>query len=130
MLDKVRFYRRTRFSEHAMIRIASELVRPALKFVSPDVQPPIPWYRVIASSGVISSRGPGTSGADVQRQELEAEGVEVSAGRMGDLRVDMKQYGWFPAPGTVDTGVDLDEGEADAGGAMSEDDGDQPEEQE
>jgi len=92
-------------------------------------KPPIPWYRVIASSGVISSRGPGTSGADVQRQELEAEGVEVSVGRMGDLRVDMRRYGWFPAPGTVDTGVDLDEGEADAGGATSEDDDDQREEQ-
>ena len=95
----------------------------ALKFVSPDVQPPIPWYRVIASSGTISSRGPGTSGADNQRQELEAEGIEVSVGRTGDMRVDMKRYGWFPAPGTIETGVDLDASDDD--GAIDEQYGDQ-----
>ena len=77
------------------------------------MQPPIPWYRVIASSGTISSRGPGTSGADDQRQELEAEGIEVNVGRMGDMRVDMKRYGWFPAPGTIDTGDDLHESDGE-----------------
>ena len=77
------------------------------------MQPPIPWYRVIASSGTISSRGPGTSGADDQRQELEAEGIEVSVGRMGDMRVDMKRYGWFPTPGTIDTGDDLHESDGE-----------------
>ncbi|TFY61390.1 hypothetical protein EVJ58_g4537 [Rhodofomes roseus] len=109
----------------------SRHVGQALKFVSPDVQPPIPWYRVIASSGMISSRGPGTTGADRQRQELEAEGIEVNVGRMGDLRVDLRRYGWFPAPGTVDTDVELNEdGEADvdASEATSEDGGDSEEE--
>ncbi|EPS94653.1 DNA binding methylated-DNA--cysteine S-methyltransferase [Fomitopsis schrenkii] len=98
----------------------SRHVGQALKFVSSDVQPPIPWYRVISSSGTISSRGPGTSGADNQRQELEAEGTEVSVGRTGDMRVDLKRYGWFPAPGTVDTGVDLHESEDDFGEATDD----------
>ncbi|CCM05235.1 uncharacterized protein FIBRA_07445 [Fibroporia radiculosa] len=82
----------------------SRHVGQALKFVSPDVNPPIPWYRVLAASGTISSRGPGTDGANRQRQELEAEGIEVTAGRTGEMRVDLRRYGWFPAIGTVDTG--------------------------
>jgi methylated-DNA-protein-cysteine methyltransferase-like protein len=28
---------------------------------------------------------------------LEAEGVEVTTGRTGEMRVDLAQYGWFPA---------------------------------
>jgi len=80
----------------------SRHVGQALKFVSPDVNPPLPWYRVISSSGTISSRGPGTEGADRQRQALEAEGVEVTTTRGGELRVDLRQWGWFPAVGTVD----------------------------
>lgn len=107
MSDKVRFYY-SHLSRKPYL-LPYHCLCLALKFVSPDVQPPIPWYRVISSSGAISSRGPGTSGADNQRQELEAEGVEVSVGRMGDMRVDMKRYGWFPAPGTIDTGVDMHE---------------------
>ncbi|KZT64527.1 hypothetical protein DAEQUDRAFT_759881 [Daedalea quercina L-15889] len=105
----------------------SRHVGQALKFVSPDVQPPIPWYRVVSSSGAISSRGPGTSGADVQRQELEAEGVEVGVGRMGDMRVDLRRFGWFPAPGTVDIGGDgaagdeAGTGEPEASGSDGED---------
>ena len=121
MSDRVRFY----YSHPSRQLPLSQPYRSclALKFVSPDVQPPIPWYRVIASSGTISSRGPGTSGADNQRQELEAEGIEVSVGRTGDMRVDMKRYGWFPAAGTIDTGVDLDgSGDDDA---IDEQDGDQ-----
>lgn len=106
MSGKVRF-----FASHSCNSI-SPYVCAALKFVPPDVQPPIPWYRVISSSGTISSRGPGTSGADNQRQELEAEGIEVSVGRMGDMRVDLKRYGWFPAPGTLHENED-DSSEAD-----------------
>ncbi|TFK45756.1 DNA binding methylated-DNA-cysteine S-methyltransferase [Heliocybe sulcata] len=85
----------------------SRHVGQALKFISPAVQPPIPWQRVISSAGTISSRGPGTSGAELQRQELEAEGVEVTQTRGGELKVDFGRWGWFPAPGTVDTGVQL-----------------------
>jgi methylated-DNA-protein-cysteine methyltransferase-like protein len=75
----------------------------ALKFLGPqDPANPIPWQRVLSSSGAISSRGPGTNGADLQRQALEAEGVEVTRGRTGDLRVDLHQFGWFPEPGTIE----------------------------
>jgi len=85
----------------------SRHVGQALKFLSPTVQPPVPWYRVVSSAGTISSRGPGTNGAELQRQELEAEGVEVAQTRGGELKVDFGRWGWFPAPGTVDTGVEV-----------------------
>ncbi|KAI0643529.1 hypothetical protein C8Q79DRAFT_1012806 [Trametes meyenii] len=84
----------------------------ALKFVSPDVNPPIPWQRVLAASGVISSRGPGTNGAARQRDALIAEGVEVDTTRAGEFKVDLRTYGWFPAVGTIDTGVQIEEDEA------------------
>ncbi|KIN93301.1 hypothetical protein M404DRAFT_171485 [Pisolithus tinctorius Marx 270] len=85
----------------------SRLVGQALKFLSRDVEPPVPWQRVISSAGTISSRGPGTNGAQIQREALEAEGVEVVVGRTGELRVDLARWGWFPAPGTVDIGLPL-----------------------
>lgn len=68
----------------------------ALKWLPPDVDPPVPWQRVIASSGTISPRGPGTDGAQRQRDALEAEGVEVTDSRVGGFRVDLRAYGWFP----------------------------------
>lgn len=77
----------------------------------------MPWQRVVASNGTISSRGPGTNGAQRQKEALEAEGVEVTVSRAGEFRVDLGAWGWFPAPGTVDTGVqvvDPDEAESDA----------------
>jgi len=77
----------------------SRHVGQALKFLSPGVNPPVPWYRVIGSSGAISSRGPGTQGAARQRDELVAEGVEVLTGRTGEMKVDFREYGWFPEPG-------------------------------
>ncbi|KAI6011949.1 hypothetical protein EDC04DRAFT_2762507 [Pisolithus marmoratus] len=83
----------------------SRHVGQALKFLSPDVEPPVPWQRVLSSAGTISSRGPGTDGAQRQRDVLEAEGVEVVVGRTGELRVDLARWGWFPAPGTVDIGL-------------------------
>ncbi|KIL00153.1 hypothetical protein PAXRUDRAFT_821942 [Paxillus rubicundulus Ve08.2h10] len=58
----------------------SRHVGQALKFLSPDVAPPVPWHRVISAAGTISSRGPGTDGAHRQREALEAEGVEVTDG--------------------------------------------------
>jgi methylated-DNA-protein-cysteine methyltransferase related protein len=75
----------------------------------------VPWYRVVSSSGAISSRGPGTSGAQHQKDALEAEGVEVAVGRTGEFRVDFGAWGWFPEVGTVDIGVALhEEAEEDA----------------
>ncbi|KIY49683.1 MGMT family protein [Fistulina hepatica ATCC 64428] len=73
----------------------SRHVGQALKFLGPDTD--IPWHRVISSTGTISSRGPGTGGAQRQREALEAEGVEVQAGRSGELRIDLRTWGWFPA---------------------------------
>ncbi|EIM84700.1 uncharacterized protein STEHIDRAFT_60548 [Stereum hirsutum FP-91666 SS1] len=74
----------------------SRHVGQALKFLSPDTNPPVPWQRVVSSSGAISSRGPGTDGAQRQKDALEAEGVDVRAGRTGELNVLLKECGWFP----------------------------------
>ncbi|KAM6489148.1 MGMT family protein, partial [Amanita muscaria] len=74
----------------------SRHVGQALKFLSPNLNPPVPWHRVINSAGTISSRGPGTDGAQRQRDALEAEGVEVTAGRTGEMRIDLNTWGWFP----------------------------------
>ncbi|KAH9970658.1 MGMT family protein [Russula compacta] len=88
----------------------SRHVGQALKYLSPtaaaaaaaDPDPPVPWQRVISSAGKISSRGPGTDGAQRQREALEDEDVEVRVGRANDeLLVDLAAYGWFPAAGTV-----------------------------
>jgi methylated-DNA-protein-cysteine methyltransferase-like protein len=46
----------------------------------------LPWHRVIGSSGAISLKG---SGADLQRQLLEAEGIEFGASN----RIDLDKYG-------------------------------------
>ena len=37
-----------------------------------------------------------SGGAQRQRLALEAEGVEVTVGRTGELRVSFQEYGWFP----------------------------------
>jgi len=93
----------------------------ALKWTS-EPNPPIPWQRVIGSSGTISSRGPGTNGAQRQREALEAEGVEVTVGRTGEFRVDLHTYGWFPAsvqlPQTQN--VNADEGQENRNDADAE----------
>ena len=77
----------------------------ALKFLSPAADPPVPWQRVVSSAGKISSRGPGTDGAQLQREALEAEDVEVRVSRMNELLVDLAAYGWFPVPGTTGLGA-------------------------
>lgn len=106
-------HRRTHQSE----RTASELtiIIAALKFLNPNANPPVPWHRVLSSTGAISSRGPGTDGASRQQNALVAEGVDVIMTRGGEFKVDLREYGWFPAPGTVDVGVDPDGGEDDDG---------------
>ncbi|KAK7054116.1 MGMT family protein [Favolaschia claudopus] len=79
----------------------SRHVGQALKFLTPGTTPPVPWHRVVSSSGAISSRGPGTDGARRQGEALEAEGVEVTVTGAGERKVDLSVCGWFPAPGTV-----------------------------
>lgn len=71
-------------------------ISAALKFLPAGTD--IPWHRVISSSGTISSRGPGTDGAQQQREALEDEGVVVTVGRTGEMRVNLGTVGWFPAP--------------------------------
>lgn len=63
----------------------------------------------MALPGEISSRGPGTTGAQRQRDALALEGVEVHEGGGGKLRVNVREYGWFPEE--VDADLDLDGGE-------------------
>ncbi|KAJ7741021.1 MGMT family protein [Mycena metata] len=79
----------------------SRHVGQALKFLDPAADPPVPWYRVVSSSGAISSRGPGTNGARIQGDALTAEGVEVTVTPSGERKVDFSAFGWFPAPGTI-----------------------------
>lgn len=66
----------------------------ALKFLDPSTD--IPWQRVVSSTGKISSRGPGTSGAQRQREALEVEGVEIRVTRENEFAVRWDTYGWFP----------------------------------
>lgn len=101
----------------------SRHVGQALKFLDPGAQPPVPWHRVIGASGTISSRGPGTDGANIQRLALEAEGVEVTVTRGGEFRVDMRRWGWFPAPAAAQadsnqSGETEDEGHAETSAAV------------
>ncbi|KAI0313515.1 6-O-methylguanine DNA methyltransferase [Amylostereum chailletii] len=93
----------------------SRHVGQALKWLSPDAVQPVPWQRVISSSGAISSRGPGTDGAQRQRNALEAEGVSVNVGRTGELLVNLKRYGWFPDAAAV---APLAEASGDAEGEV------------
>ncbi|KAF8863625.1 DNA binding methylated-DNA--cysteine S-methyltransferase [Acephala macrosclerotiorum] len=66
----------------------------------------VPWQRVINSKGVISPRGH-PSGATNQAQVLRGEGVTVNTGSLGELTVDLGEYGWFPRqlPSEVVAGI-------------------------
>ncbi|RYO93416.1 hypothetical protein DL766_000806 [Monosporascus sp. MC13-8B] len=55
----------------------------------------VPWQRVINSKGMISLRSQ-PSGARNQAAALQAEGVEVTTGALGELSVDFAEFGWFP----------------------------------
>ncbi|KAL3425809.1 6-O-methylguanine DNA methyltransferase [Phlyctema vagabunda] len=55
----------------------------------------VPWQRVISSKGIISPRGH-PSGAANQALALQGEGVIVVTGSLGELKVDLTEYGWFP----------------------------------
>ncbi|CAD0031175.1 unnamed protein product, partial [Aureobasidium pullulans] len=54
----------------------------------------VPWQRIINSKGCISPRG--ANGASQQANALEAEGVQVTRGSLGEYSVDFATYGWFP----------------------------------
>ncbi|KAI1781263.1 DNA binding methylated-DNA--cysteine S-methyltransferase [Hypoxylon cercidicola] len=55
----------------------------------------VPWQRVINSKGIVSPRSQ-PSGARDQAAALQAEGVTVTTGALGELMVDFSEYGWFP----------------------------------
>ncbi|KAK3320505.1 6-O-methylguanine DNA methyltransferase [Cercophora scortea] len=55
----------------------------------------VPWQRVINAKGIISPRSQ-PSGSLNQAAELEAEGVTVTTGALGELMVDFAEFGWFP----------------------------------
>lgn len=55
----------------------------------------VPWQRVINGKGIISPRSQ-PDGARNQAASLQAEGVVVATGALGELMVDFAEYGWFP----------------------------------
>ncbi|KAF2863903.1 DNA binding methylated-DNA--cysteine S-methyltransferase [Piedraia hortae CBS 480.64] len=54
----------------------------------------VPWQRVVSARGIISPRD--GNGAERQASALEAEGVEVTRTALGERKVDLSVYGWFP----------------------------------
>ncbi|KAG9778181.1 DNA binding methylated-DNA--cysteine S-methyltransferase, partial [Aureobasidium melanogenum] len=71
----------------------------------------VPWQRVINSKGAISPRSimflqmheeqhltmtRGVNGARQQATAIEAEGVQVTRGSLGEYLIDFSIYGWFP----------------------------------
>lgn len=101
----------------------------------------VPWQRVINAKGIISPRyahldtvldfswtsrrmwiqltsffRSQPSGAQNQATALEAEGVTVTTGPLGELMVDFAEYGWFPRvlPSEAEDDED-EEGEEDGG---------------
>ncbi|KAF9224014.1 hypothetical protein BS17DRAFT_752975 [Gyrodon lividus] len=71
-------------------------VREAVNFIS-HTSPPVAWHRVVSTSGVISTHGPNS-----QQRLLEAEGVEVHTGIVGESRVTVDRWGWFPEIGVLE----------------------------
>ncbi|KAM7203983.1 hypothetical protein V8F33_001954 [Rhypophila sp. PSN 637] len=55
----------------------------------------VPWQRVINSKGIISPRSVPAATLN-QATALQAEGVTVTTSAMGELMVDLREYGWFP----------------------------------
>lgn len=62
---------------------------------SPFNHATVPWQRVVNAKGVISPRNHPTA-VRTQAELLRDEGVEVSRGGLGELSVDLAEYGWFP----------------------------------
>ncbi|KAI1633811.1 DNA binding methylated-DNA--cysteine S-methyltransferase [Biscogniauxia mediterranea] len=77
----------------------------------------VPWQRVINAKGAISPRSQ-PSGAQSQADALQAEGVAVTRGSLGELLVDLDQYGWFPPR------LPSEEAEGGGGGGGGSDDDD------
>ncbi|KAK4213586.1 hypothetical protein QBC37DRAFT_422686 [Rhypophila decipiens] len=67
----------------------------------------VPWQRVINSKGIISPRSVPAATLN-QATALQAEGVTVTTSAMGELMVDLREYGWFPRslPSEADEGLE------------------------
>jgi methylated-DNA-protein-cysteine methyltransferase-like protein len=61
---------------------------------------------VLTFSRLTSDRGH-PSGAANQAQVLRGEGVSVNTGNLGELMIDLAQYGWFPRQLPSDTAAGL-----------------------
>ncbi|KAF3025565.1 hypothetical protein E8E14_011312 [Neopestalotiopsis sp. 37M] len=72
----------------------------------------VPWQRVINAKGVISPRSK-PSGARNQAAALQAEGVTVATGSLGELTVDFAEFGWFPRSLPSEEESELDEDDSE-----------------
>lgn len=71
---------------------SSDAASPSSRWTSATV----PWQRVVNAKGVISPRGH-PAAVRTQAELLRDEGVEVHRGGLGELSVDLEEYGWFPS---------------------------------
>jgi hypothetical protein len=61
----------------------------------PSVQGcPFPQFQMYHGQHLTFCRG--VNGARQQATALEAEGVQVTRGSLGEYTIDFKTYGWFP----------------------------------
>jgi len=68
---------------------AARAVGYALHFLPGDTD--VPWWRVINASGGISLKGRGEA-AEVQRRQLEGDGVRFEGGGT----INLRRYRWIP----------------------------------
>jgi methylated-DNA-protein-cysteine methyltransferase related protein len=54
--------------------------------------PDFPWWRIINNAGIITIKGAAVANKRMQKELLEAEGIEVSA----DYTIDMARYRYHP----------------------------------
>ncbi|KAI9454790.1 6-O-methylguanine DNA methyltransferase [Boletus coccyginus] len=80
-------------------------VNQVVKFLG-QMSSPLPWHRVVSSSGIIASHG---DLGLVQRSALEVEGVSVFTGSYGEPRVEFDRSGWFPERVFVVSEMDSDD---------------------
>ncbi|KAH7903654.1 hypothetical protein BJ138DRAFT_1073960, partial [Hygrophoropsis aurantiaca] len=72
-------------------------VKEAVTFIS-HTSPPVPWHRVVPSSGILSVPSPSTQPTPARQQRaLEAEGVPVYVGAAGEVRVRVAECAWTPS---------------------------------
>ncbi|KAK0737316.1 6-O-methylguanine DNA methyltransferase [Apiosordaria backusii] len=80
----------------------------------------VPWQRPGTSSAILTESRSQPEGARNQAANLQAEGVAVTTGALGELMVDFAEFGWFPrllpseeAAGVIPDDSDDDDGESE-----------------